>query len=250
MHRSGLYYQAVGVDEMTQTLMNMIDKEYTKHPFYGSPRLTAYLNREGYQVNIKRVKRLMGKMGIVAIYPKPRLSQANTCHRVYPYLLRGIDIERPNLVWSTDITYIRLKAGFMYLVAVIDWYSRYVLSWELSNTLDACFCVEALKMSLRQGKPSIFNTDQGSQFTSHSFTDVLSKNGIQISMDGKGRALDNIFVERLWRSVKYEDIYIKQYETVDHLHAGLTLYFNFYNRERLHQSLGYKTPFEIHFSQN
>jgi putative transposase len=161
-----------------------------------------------------------------------------------------VDIKTPNFVWSTDITYIRLKTGFMYLVAVIDWYSRYVLSWELSNTLDANFCVDALKMSLSQGQPTIFNTDQGSQFTSYSFTDVLAKNGIQISMDGKGRALDNVFVERLWRSVKYEDIYIKQYETGDHLYSGLSTYFNFYNRERPHQSLGYKTPFEIHSSQN
>jgi len=250
MHRSGLYYQKVETDEMTQTLMNMIDKEYTKHPFYGSPRLTAYLNREGYVVNIKRVKRLMRKMGLVAIYPKPSLSQPNRAHRIYPYLLSGVEIKTPNFVWSTDITYVRLKTGFMYLVAIIDWYSRYVISWALSNTLEAHFCVEALKDSLKLGKPVIFNTDQGSQFTSDSFTEVLSKNGIQISMDGKGRALDNIFVERLWRSVKYEDIYIKQYETVDHLYAGLTTYFKFYNRERLHQSLGYKTPFEIHFSQN
>ena len=198
MPRSGVYYQPVIVDEMTQILMNMIDEEYTKHPFYGSPRLTAYLKREGYQVNIKRVKRLMRKMGIVAIYPKQNLSQTNKAHRVYPYLLRGVPI----------------------------------------------------KTSLAQGQPTIVNTDQGSQFTSHSFTDVLTNNGIQISMDGKGRALDNIVVERLWRSVKYEDIYIKQYETVDHLYSGLSTYFNFYNRERPHQSLGYKTPFEIHFNQN
>jgi putative transposase len=189
-------------------------------------------------------------MGIVAIYPKPNLSHPNKAHRIYPYLLRGVGIKMPNFVGSTDITYIRLKTGFMYLVAVIDWYSRYVLSWELSNTLDANFCVGALKTSLSQGQPTIFNTDQGSQFTSHSFTDELSKNGFELSMDGKGRALDNVFVERLWRSVKYEDIYIKQYETGGHLYSRLTSYFNFYNKERLQQSLGYKTPFEIHFSKN
>ena len=238
------------MDAKDQEIMNIIDEEYTAHPFYGSPRLTAVLNKKGYTVNIKRVKRLMKKMGIVAIYPKPKLSQVAKEHRIYPYLLKGISIERVNFVWSTDITYIRLKTGFMYLTAVIDWYSRYVISWELSNTLDADFCIEALQKSLKKGRPYIFNTDQGSQFTCHNFTDILNVHAIKISMDSKGRALDNIFVERLWRSVKYEDIYIKQYETVDCLYDGLDTYFKFYNEERLHQSLGYKTPFEVHFSQN
>ena len=235
---------------MTQKIMNLIDEEYTKHPFYGSPRLTVFLNKNGYKVNIKRVKRLMKKMGIVAIYPKPNLSKKNQEHRIYPYLLTDIEIKEPNFVWSIDITYIRLERGFMYLVAVIDWYSRYVLSWELSNTLEADFCIEALQKALQKGTPVFFNTDQGSQFTSNGFISVLTDKKINISMDSKGRALDNIFVERLWRSVKYEDIYIKQYVTVDDLYNGLRAYFEFYNHERPHQSLNYKTPYDIHFSKN
>jgi len=235
------------IDEYSQKLMNLIDEQYTKTPFYGSPRLTAWLNRQGHPVNIKRVKRLMGIMGITAIYPGPNLSKRNKAHAVYPYLLKGVDINRVNQVWSTDITYIRLRKGFVYLVAIIDWHSRYVLSWELSNTLDADFCVEALKRALEQyGDPEIFNTDQGSQFTSKAFTDVLLGHGISISMDGKGRALDNIFVERLWRSVKQERIYLYNYETVPETFEGLAEYFWFYNNERPHQSLNYQTPAEVY----
>jgi putative transposase len=230
--------------------MNIIDEEYTKHPFYGSPRLTAYLNKLGYGVNIKRVKRLMKQMGIIAIYPKPKLSIKNIENRIYPYLIKGLKIDKPNYVWSTDITYIRLKNGFMYLTAIIDWYSRYVISWELSNTLELDFCIEALKRALKINKPLIFNSDQGAQFTSNFFTGILLEQNIEISMDSKGRALDNIFVERLWRSLKYEDIYIKQYESVDELYDGLKDYFKFYNQERLHQSLDYLTPFEVYFGKN
>lgn len=235
------------VSDYNQKLMNLIDEQYTKTPFYGSPRLTAWLKRQGYNVNPKRVRRLMRIMGITAIYPGPNLSKRNKAHAIYPYLLKGVEINRINQVWSTDITYIRLKKGFVYLVAIIDWHSRYVLAWELSNTLDADFCVETLKRALEQyGNPEIFNTDQGSQFTSKAFTDVLLARGISISMDSKGRALDNIFVERLWRSVKQERIYLYNYETIPETFAGLVEYFWFYNNERIHQSLDYQTPAEVY----
>jgi putative transposase len=229
-------------------LMRLIDEEYTRHPFYGSPKLTTWLVEQGYKVNHKRVERLMKKMGITAIYPKPRLSKPAKGHHVYPYLLRGVEIDRPDHVWSTDITYIRMWRGFIYLVAIIDWFSRFVLAWELSTTLDAGFCLSALDWALASGRrPEIFNTDQGAQFTSDEFTGRLIDNSILISMDGRGRALDNIFVERLWRSVKYEEIYLNDYSSVDIAISRLGSYFEFYNHERPHQALDYKTPAAVYW---
>lgn len=244
--RGGYYYRGAVESALTLELMHRIDTLYTEAPFYGSRRMTAALKRLGYQVNRKRVRRLMAVMGLEAIYPKPNTSQAHPEHRVYPYLLNAMSIERPNQVWSTDITYVRLARGFAYLVAVIDWYSRKVLAWRLSNTMDTGFCLECLEAALQHGRPVIFNTDQGSQFTSRNYTQRLLDVGIQISMDGRGRALDNVFVERLWRSVKYENIYIKGYETMTEAQAGLAEYFQFYNERRLHQSLDYATPNEVH----
>ena len=231
------------VDEDEILLLQLLDEEYTRHPFYGSRRMTQYLCGLGHRVNRKRVQRLMRTLGLVGMAPGPNTSKAHPQHKIYPYLLRGVDIIRPNQVWSTDITYIRMPRGFVYLVAIIDWYSRKILSWRLSNTMDAGFCVDCLEEAIKvYGTPEIFNTDQGSQFTSDAFTGVLIENGVTISMDGRGRALDNIFVERLWRTVKYEEVYLKQHDTVQHLLLGLTEYFVFYNEERRHQSLGYKTP--------
>jgi putative transposase len=229
--------------------MQMLDKQYTETPFYGVRRMTAYLNSQGEEVNHKRVRRLMREMGLEAIYPKPKLSVAGDNVRRYPYLLRERQITAPNQVWSTDITYIPMPKGHLYLIAVIDWYSRYVVSWELSNTMEVEFCLSALEAALAQNTPEIFNSDQGSQFTSTAFTARLEKQGIAISHDGRGRALDNIFVERLWRSVKYEDVYPKGYSTVTEAINGLTKYFTFYNHERPHQSLDYKTPHEVHFEK-
>lgn len=224
-------------------MLQLLDEEYTRHPFYGTRRMTKYLCGCGYAVNRKRVQRLMQQLGLAGMAPGPNTSRTHPLHKIYPYLLRGVDIIRPNQVWSTDITYIRLRRGFVYLVAIIDWYSRKVLTWGLSNTMDAGFCVDSLEEAIKDyGTPEIFNSDQGSQFTSDSFTGVLTKNRITISMDGRGRALDNIFVERLWRSVKYEDVYLKKYEGVQDLLVGLRSYFGFYNAERRHQSLDYKTP--------
>lgn len=211
--------------------------------------MTAHLRRAGFEVNVKRVARLMRKMGIQAIYPRPRTTIANSEHRIYPYLLRGILIERVNQVWSCDITYIRLTKGFLYLIAVMDWHSRFVLSWELSNTMEVGFCVEALDSALLIACPEIFNTDQGSQFTSRSFTQRLESKSIQISMDGKGRAFDNIFIERLWRSVKYEDVYLKDYRDGWEAREGIGNYFLFYNEKRLHSALGYRTPKEVYFEK-
>ncbi len=230
--------------------MRLIDEEYTRHPFYGSRKMAAWLRSKGYPVNRKRVQRLMRLMGLEAIYQKPQTSQSNPEHKKYPYLLRGLIVDKPNQVWSTDITYIRLERGFVYLSAIIDWHSRYVLSWRLSNTLDSAFCVEALKDALSKGKPEIFNTDQGVQFTSWDFISVLKAGEIQISMDGKGRALDNIFVERLWRSLKYEFVYLHEFKTIRELCQGLFEYFKFYNNERLHQSLGYAVPASVHIGSN
>jgi putative transposase len=226
--------------------MAMLDKQYTARPFYGVRRMTAWLATQGEIVNPKRVRRLLRKMGIEAIYPKPNLSRPQDDVRKYPYLLREEKITAPNQVWSTDITYIPLPQGYVYLVAVIDWYSRYVLSWELSNTMDMTFCLSALEKALAQNIPKIFNSDQGSQFTSMAFTGRLEKEGILVSQDGRGRALDNIFVERLWRSVKYEEVYLKGYTSVIEALRGLEEYFDFYNNERLHQSLNYQTPAMIH----
>ena len=231
------------VDKNENLLLELLDEEYTRHPFYGSRRMTKYLCGLGHKVNRKRVQRLMQTLGLVGMAPGPNTSKAHPQHKIYPYLLRGVDIIRPNQVWSTDITYIRLPHGFVYLVVIIDWYSRKVLSWRLSNTMDAGFCVDCLEDAIRAyGTPEIFNSDQGSQFTSDVFTGILIENDIKISMDGRGRALDNIFTERLWRTVKYEDVYLKQYDCVQRLLLGLTDYFVFYNEERLHQSLSYKTP--------
>ena len=246
LSRSSLYYEPAGETSEDLRLMRRIDEQYTACPFYGSRRLTAWLMAQGEEVNRKRVQRLMRIMGLEAIYPKPRLSLAGKGHRIYPYLLRGVQVERPDQVWSTDITYIPMTSGFMYLAAVIDWYSRYVIAWRLSNTLDGSFCLEMLDESLRAGKPEVFNTDQGVQFTASAFTGRLESAGVAVSMDGRGRALDNVFVERLWRSVKYEDIYIRGYESVPELRSGLARYFTFYNEERLHQSLGYRTPAAVY----
>ena len=244
--RASLYYEASAETATNLRLMGLIDKEYTDHPFLGSRRLAAWLNRNGEDVNRKRVQRLMRLMGLEAIYPKPRLSIGNPLHRVYPYLLRGVKIERPNHVWSADITYVPMPMGFMYLAATIDWYSRYVVSWRLSNTLDGLFCQEMLEEALSRGRPEIFNTDQGVQFTALAFTDRLKRSGVSISMDGRGRCLDNVFVERLWRTVKYENIYLQGYAAVAELERGLLLYLRYYNEERLHQSLGYRPPIEVY----
>ena len=215
------------VDEDEILLLQLLDEEYTRHPFYGSRRMTQYLCGLGHRVNRKRVQRLMRTLGLVGMAPGPNTSKAHPQHKIYPYLLRGVDIIRPNQVWSTDITYIRMPRGFVYLVAIIDWYSRKILSWRLSNTMDAGFCVDCLEEAIKvYGTPEIFNTDQGSQFTSDAFTGVLIENGVTISMDGRGRALDNIFVERLWRTVKYEEVYLKQHDTVQHLLLGLTEYYS------------------------
>jgi putative transposase len=241
--RSGLYYEPVPESTENLRLMQLIDAEYTAHPFYGSRKIMVFLSHhEGRNINRKRVQRLMRLMGLEAIYPKPRLSMAGRGHRIYPYLLRDVAIVRPDQVWSTDLTYVPMRSGFMYLAAIIDWFSRYVIAWRLSNTLDGRFCVDMLEEALSQGRPEVFNTDQGVQFTAEAFTDRLVKAGVAVSMDGKGRCLDNVFVERLWRSVKYEDIYPHGYERVPELEGGLGRYFPFYNEERPHQSLDYRTP--------
>jgi len=226
--------------------MRRIDKEYTAHPFFGSRQMTAVLQRQGQVVNRKRVQRLMRLMRLEAIYPKPRTTVPGGGHKIYPYLLRNLEIKRPNQVWSADITYVPLRRGFLYLVAILDWYSRYVLTWKLSNSLDEVFCVEALDEALAEARPEIFNTDQGVQFTGRAFTGRLTSAGVAISMDGKGRALDNVFVERLWRSVKYEEVYLKDYEEVADCRNGLGGYFPFYNRERPHQHLASRTPWEVY----
>lgn len=240
--------EALAVDETELALLTALDEAYTRYPFYGSRKMVVYLRTQGYAVNRKRVQRLMRTLGLAAMAPGPHTSRPHPQHQVYPYLLRGVAVERPNHVWSTDITYIRLARGFVYLAAVIDWFSRKVLAWRLSNTLDSGFCVDCLEEALRHGTPLIFNTDQGSQFTSDAFTGVLKARGIAISMDGRGRALDNVFVERLWRGVKYEDVYLKGYASLSELTLGLTDYFMFYNTERLHQALGYRTPEQVHRS--
>lgn len=232
-----------------QILLQLLDEEYTRNPFYGSRKMVIFLRKLGHVINRKRVQRLMRCLGLAGMAPGSNTSKPHPENKIYPYLLRGIEVTQPNQVWSTDLTYIRLPRGFVYLVAVIDWYSRKVLSWRLSNSMDASFCVDCVESAINDyGKPAMFNTDQGSQFTSKAFTDVLIKNGIAISMDGRGRALDNIFVERLWRTVKYENVYLKKYSTMQELLLGLTDYFQFYNQERFHQSLGYATPNQVHVS--
>ena len=227
--------------------MRLIDEQYTRTPFYGSPKMTGWLRRQGQRVNHKRVERLMRLMGLRAISPSPKTSRRSPEHRVYPYLLRGLEICRPNQVWASDITYILLSGGFIYLVAVMDWHSRYILSWEISVSLESSFCVSALDWAMQSAQPEIFNSDQGSQFTAAAFTSRLEKSGVKISMDGRGRYLDNIFVERLWRSVKYEEVYLHDYRIVPEATAGLGRYFRFYNTERPHEALGYLTPEEVHF---
>jgi putative transposase len=247
LNRASYYQQPTGESPLNLALMHLIDQEYTRAPFYGYRKMTARLTRQhGYAVNHKRVARLMRKMGLQAIFPGPQASLSHPQHKKYPYLLRHLKVERPNQVWAADITYVPMPHGFMYLVAVMDWFSRYVLAWQLSNTLDGIFCLEALRLALERGQPEIFNTDQGVQFTAQAFTTQLETTGLQISMDGRGRVFDNIFVERLWRSVKYEDVYLKEYASVTALHQGLQAYFDLYNHERPHQSLAYQTPADVH----
>ena len=247
--RSSYYYSSHRDDRYNLKVLNLIDEQFTRTPFYGVERMTAWLKRQGEAVNHKRVRRLMRVMGLEAVYPKPRLSLSNQAHTTYPYLLRNLTIDHPDQVWCTDITYIRMLHGFAYLVAIMDWYSRYVLSWELSTSLDTAFCLSALEKALKASHPEIFNTDQGSQFTSREFTERLKEGGIRISMDGRGRVFDNIFVERLWRSVKYEEVYLHSYQTVSEARHGLARYFLFYNTERLHESLEYQTPYEIYVKE-
>jgi putative transposase len=247
--RSTFYYKPRGTSAYNLELTRLLDEQYTRTPFYGIRKMTAWLNQQGYRVNHKRVRRLLRLMGLEAIYPKRRrLSVPDSSHKVYPYLLNRVAITRPNQVWASDITYIRMKRGFLYLVAVMDWYSRYVLSWALSNSLDAAFCIEALERALRMGSPEIFNSDQGTQFTSEAFTSILRGNGVKISMDGRGRVFDNIFIERLWRTIKYEEVYLKEYSSVREATENLARYFHFYNWERIHESFGYKTPHQVYYA--
>jgi len=246
LSRGSYYYEPVGESEENLRIMRLIDKCYTRWPFYGSRKMIVALGQEGVEVNRKRVQRLMRLMGLEAVYPKRHLSANGTAHRVFPYLLRGVAIGRPNQVWSADITYIALQHGFLYLVAILDWFSRYVLAWRLSNSLEADFCVQALDEALKSGVPEIFNTDQGVQFTSEPFTQRLQQAQIRISMDGRGRVFDNIFTERLWRSVKYEEVHLRDYDDGWDAHRGLKRYFAFYNTQRPHQSLEYRTPAQVH----
>jgi putative transposase len=247
LNRSSVYYQPAGISDEDLQLMRRIDEMHLKRPFYGSRRIRDWLQDEDFPVNRKRVQRLMRQMGIVALYPKANTSRPGKGHKIYPYLLRGLEIDRPNQVWATDICYVPMARGFVYEVAIMDWYSRKVLAWRVSNTMDADFCVEALEEAInRYGTPEIFNTDQGAQFTSEAFTGKLKAAGIRISMDGKGRWVDNVFVERLWRSLKYEEVYLKAYETVAQARQGMGNYFRFYNRERRHQSLDRQTPDQVY----
>lgn len=244
--RSSYYYEPCGETPYNLELMRRIDEIHLEYSFLGWPRITDWLQKEGHQINGKRVRRLMKLIGIEAIYPKPKTSKPAVGHKIYPYLLRNVAVERVNQVWSSDITYIPMPRGWMYLTVVMDWYSRYVISWRLSNTLDGRFCLAALREALAQETAEIFNTDQGAQYTAHEYTATLAEHKVRISMDGRGRAFDNIYNERLWRSVKYEDVYIKSYETVPELEGGLTDYFYFYNYKRGHQSLGRRRPFEVY----
>ena len=248
LNRSSLYYKPCGETEYNEQLMKMIDEQYVKTPFYGINKMTAWLDRQGHKVNHKRVRRLMRQMCLEAVYPHKKHNLSVPCkqHRIYPYLLKNAQIDRTDQVWSADITYIRMRHGWVYLAAIMDWFSRYVLSWEISITLESEFCVDALKEALSFGTPHIFNTDQGSQFTSIEFTKILQDASIQISMDGKGRAFDNIFSERLWRTVKYEEVYLRDYQSVNEARYYLGRYFEFYNNERLHESLSYRSPAEVY----
>jgi putative transposase len=246
--RSSLYYRRQADTHYNERLMRLMDEQYLRTPFYGVPRMTEWLRRQGHAVNQKRVRRLLRAMGLEAIYPRRKqgLSQADQQHKVYPYLLRGLAITRPDQVWAADITYIRMARGWVYLMAILDWFSRYVVAWEISITLEADFCVTALQRALFLEQPEIFNTDQGSQFTSDGWTDTLKDAQVAISMDGRGRVFDNIFIERLWRSVKVEEVYLHDYQTVRDVRAGLGWYFPFYNGERPHQALGNCTPAEVY----
>jgi len=245
--RSSYYYEPAEASAEDLRLMRLIDEQYTRQPVYGSRRMAVWLKEDcGEPVNRKRVQRLMRLMGLEAIYPKPRLSAPGTNHNVYPYLLRDVPITRVDQVWSTDITWVAMPQGFMYLAAVLDWYSRYVIAWRLSNTLDGEFCLDMLEEALGQGKPEVFNTDQGAQFTARAWTGRLLAAGVKVSMDGKGRCLDNVWVERLWRTVKHEELYVRGYETVPLLRSGLAAYFPFYNERRRHQALGYRVPAEVY----
>jgi putative transposase len=248
--RSVYYYKPVGESEENLKYMLELDKQYIKTPYYGVRKMSVHLRSLKYEVNKKRVSRLMRIMGLKTIYCKPRLSIANKGHKKYPYLLKGLEVNKTNQVWSTDITYIPMQKGFMYLVAVIDWYSRYVLSWRLSNSLEGTSCIEALEEALNNGKPEIFNTDQGAQFTTEKFTGKLESEEIKVSMDSRGRAIDNVFVERLWRTVKYEYVYLHSQEDVKQLYEGLKQYFEYYNTQRPHQALNYKTPAEVYFEND
>lgn len=247
--RSSFYYKPVPVSDFNLHLMKLIDRQYTEMPFYGVPRMTAWLRRQGYRVNRKRIARLMRTMGLEGITPKKRLSKPNREHTVYPYLLKNVEVTKPGQVFCADITYIPMRKGFIYLTAVMDWYSRHVLSWKVSLTLDAAFCVEALKDALAIAIPEIFNTDQGSQFTSKDFIGILQQHNVAISMDGKGRVFDNIFIERLWRTVKWEEVYLKDYANVGEAIRGLSDFFRCYNEERLHSALGNRTPYEVYYGE-
>jgi putative transposase len=250
IHRSGIYYEPAPESALNLVLMRIMDEQHLQTPFYGVRQMSAVLQRKGYTVNVKRVRRLLRLMGLEAICPKPGLSKPAKGHSIYPYLLRGVQINAVNHVWSTDITYIPMAKGFMYLIAIMDWFSRYVLCWELSNTMDGSFCTDILKLAIaRYGKPLIFNTDQGSQFTADAFVNILANEGVAISMDGKGRATDNVFIERLWRSLKYEYVYPNMPDNVPALYKGLEQYFRFYNNERPHSSLSNSTPEEIYLNQ-
>ena len=244
--RASVYYRPVSTRAEDLELMARMDRQYLKTPFYGSRRMKAWLLAEGYLVSRSKVRRLMRLMGLEAIYRRPNTSKPAPGHRVYPYLLKGVDVNRVDQVWAADITYIPMAQGFLYPVAIMDWHSRHVLAWKLSNTMDTDFCVTALEAALGKGRPEVFNTDQGAQFTSDAFTQTLQERGIRVSMDGKGRYLDNIFVERLWRSIKYEEVYLKAYQTVAEARVGINAYLEFYNRRRPHQSLGYRTPAQVY----
>jgi len=248
LNRSSLYYKPCCDTQYNEQLMKLIDAQYIETPFYGIDKMTKWLCRQGHCVNHKRVRRLMRQMGLEAVYPRRKrgLSMPGKEHKIYPYLLKDVEITSSDQVWSADITYVRMYRGWLYLVAVMDWFSRYVLSWEVSITLESDFCVEALRCALSLGRPQVFNTDQGSQFTSGDFTDILKAADVQISMDGKGRVFDNIFVERLWRTVKVEEVYLRDYQTVAEARYYLGRYFDFYNNQRLHQALGYRTPAEVY----
>lgn len=248
LNRGTYYYEPAKETPLNLTLMRLIDEQYMRTPFYGYPKMTEYLRNQGYWVSPKRTARLMKVMGLRAVGFKKRMTMSDPDHKVYPYLLRNVPITRVNQVWSADITYVPMSQGFMYLVAILDWFSRYVLSWRLSNTLDNIFCLMALERALQYEKPDIFNTDQGVQFTSCDFTERLESAGVKISMDSRGRVFDNIFIERLWRTIKYEDIYLRNYVTGMELERGLGRYFQFYNNERFHQSLDYRTPAQVYYA--